>query len=322
MSLINKIVDAASQRSYREVAEQLCRPEQGGVSHSKAHLANFVGQTLNTKGGLSIDDSIFSHVDQRMQELQLRDAFWPFLTPKAPKWFEWRDEMADESGRLVGKKNVGVLIQPLPNQAGFSFIQAIERTKVDPVPPSTDPFMQSAQFYITPLCIFGANSFTQTRGVQIQNIEDYRLNDPLKLQAAMNALGHRLAAVSLLLSSKSSPVVVDDSSETFERLNIQRAKKDLPPKHALRTLSLDVARFHIIENQPPTEPGDPNKRVEHEVRDHFKCVGKEVLYVDSYVRYKGSEKGSTVGKPRKRVLARGHETSHSLRNAPRTKLTK
>lgn len=321
MSLINKIVDAASQQSYREVAEQLCRPEQDSVSHSKAHLANFIGQALKTKGWLSIDDSIFTHVDQRMQELKLRDAFWPFLTPKTSKWFEWRDEMADESGRLVGQKNVGVLIQPLPDQAGFSFIQAIERTKVDPQPPSTDPFMQSAPFYITPLCVFGADSFTRTQEVQIHNIEDYRLNNPFKLRAAMNALGQRLAAVNLLLSSKSSPVAVENPVETFERLNVQRAKKGLPPKRVLQTLSLDVARFHIIDGAAPTQPGDPNKRVEHEVRDHFKCVGKEVLYVDAYVRYKGSDKGSTVGQPRSRVLTRGHETSHSLRNAPRTKLS-
>jgi hypothetical protein len=321
MSLINKIVDAASQRTYRDAAEQLCRPEQGGVSQSKAHLANFVGQTLKAKGWFSVDDSIFTHIDQQMQELRLRDAFWPFLTPKAPKWFEWRDEMADESGRLVGQKNVGVLIQPLPDQAGFSFIQAIERTKVDPQQPSTDPFMQSAQFYITPLCIFGADNFTRTKEVQIQNIEDYRLNNPFKLRVAMNALGQRLAAVSLLLSSKSSPVAVDDPVETFERLNIQRAKKGLPPKRAMQTLSVDVARFHIVVGAEPNQPGDPNKRVEHEVRDHFKCAGKEVLYVDSYVRYKGSEKGSTVGQPRKRTLSRSHETSHTLRNAPKTKLT-
>lgn len=82
MSLINKIVDAASQLSYQAAAEQLTRPEQPGMSQSKAHLTGFVGQTLKTKGWLSVDEFIFAHVDERMQALKLRDAFWPFLHPQ------------------------------------------------------------------------------------------------------------------------------------------------------------------------------------------------------------------------------------------------
>ncbi len=321
MSLINKIIDAAAQQSYRIAAEQLTRPEEFGMTQSKAHLTSFVGQALRTQNSFSVDDSIFAHVDQRMRPLKLRDDFWPFLTPKAPKWFEWRDEMADEAGRRVGQKNVGVLIQPLPNQAGFSFIQAIERTSADPPQPSTDPFMHSAQFYITPLCVLGAESFNRTQQVQILNIEDYRLNNPTRLRSAMDALGQRLAAVALLLSSKSGPVAIDYPVETFERLNKRRAKKGLPPKRALQTLRIDIARFNSIDSDAAYRAGDPNKRVEHEVRDHFKCAGHEVLYINSYVRYKGSHKGTTVGQPRMRVLTRSDDTPHVLRNPQKTDLS-